>query len=30
MNKFLYSRAILRISALMVAVAALGAPRKWH
>lgn len=29
MKKVLYGRAVLRVSALMVAVAALGAPRKW-
>lgn len=29
LNKILYSRAVLRIAALTVAVAALGAPRKW-
>jgi hypothetical protein len=30
MQKILYSRAVLRVAALMVTVAALGAPRKWH
>ena len=29
-NKILYSRVVLRVAALMVTVAALGAPRKWR
>lgn len=29
MKKMLYSRAAYRMAALMVAIAALGAPKKW-